>query len=326
MFFLLAFFSGAIPFSVWLPRLAGRDPRLVGDKNPGATNAFKAGGKFIGLAALLLDISKAAAPVGLAYQIFGWRGAPMLWIALAPSLGHAWSPFLRFRGGKALATVLGAWIGLTLWDVPLVALAGISLWFVLLKNSAWAVLLTLLGVEGAHSQLAHHNIFFSADYRREFQQIFSQKILPDDPTIYLCITSKSEAGHAPPGCENWFVMINSPTLNDKNEPDAAQNAAAAEKILARLAGFGLDVRDKIRFQRLITPRDIQQNSGAFRGSLYGLSFNERMAPFKRPHNRSEFGGLYFAGGSTHPGGGVPLVTLSGKLAAALLEMDERMKK
>jgi acyl phosphate:glycerol-3-phosphate acyltransferase len=67
-------------------------------------------------------------------------------IVLAPSLGHAYSPFLRFKGGKALATVLGAWIGLTLWDVPLVALAGITLWFILLKKSGLAVVLTLAGM------------------------------------------------------------------------------------------------------------------------------------------------------------------------------------
>lgn len=147
--FLLLFFSflcGALPLSVWVTKLAGKDPRAVGDKNPGATNALKAGGKRVGLAALLLDVSKSAAPVGLAYQILGLDGPWMAVIALAPSLGHAYSPFLRFKGGKALATVLGAWIGLTLWDVPLVALAGITLWFILLKNSGRAVVLTLAGM------------------------------------------------------------------------------------------------------------------------------------------------------------------------------------
>jgi acyl phosphate:glycerol-3-phosphate acyltransferase len=143
---IVAFLLGALPLSVWVTHLAGKDPRAVGDKNPGATNALKAGGKWVGLAALMLDISKAAAPVGLAYQILGLDGPWMVAIALAPSLGHAYSPFLRFQGGKALATVLGAWIGLTLWDVPLIALAGITLWFILLKNSGRAVVLTLIGM------------------------------------------------------------------------------------------------------------------------------------------------------------------------------------
>jgi glycerol-3-phosphate acyltransferase PlsY len=94
----------------------------------------------------MLDISKAAAPVGLAHQILGIGGPWMVAIALAPSLGHAYSPFLRFKGGKALASVLGTWIGLTLWDVPLIALAGITLWFILLKNAGRAVILTLAGM------------------------------------------------------------------------------------------------------------------------------------------------------------------------------------
>jgi hypothetical protein len=104
---IVAFLLGALPLSVWVTHLAGKDPRAVGDKNPGATNALKAGGKWVGLAALMLDISKAAAPVGLAYQILGLDGPWMVAIALAPSLGHAYSPFLRFQGGKALATVSG---------------------------------------------------------------------------------------------------------------------------------------------------------------------------------------------------------------------------
>lgn len=155
----VSFLSGALPFSVWVAQLAGKDPRAVGDANPGATNALKAGGKWVGLAALLLDTAKAAAPVGLAYQIYGVTGWEMSAIALMPTLGHAYSPFLNFKGGKALATVLGAWIGLTLWDVPLVALAGISLWFILLKSSGWAVLLTLAGM-GVYLWLARPEPLF----------------------------------------------------------------------------------------------------------------------------------------------------------------------
>jgi len=146
LWILLAFVCGSLPFSVWVTKLAGADVRAVGDRNPGATNALKVAGWKSGLAALLLDTSKAAFPVGLAYQIYGLRGPGMLLIAIAPMLGHAYSPFLLFKGGKALATALGVWIGLTIWDVPLVALAGIAVWFVLLRNSGWTVVLTLLGI------------------------------------------------------------------------------------------------------------------------------------------------------------------------------------
>jgi len=180
-------------------------------------------------------------------------------------------------------------------------------------------MILLLGVEGIFPELAHHNLFFSSDYRREFHQIFSDRVLPDDPTLYLCITSKTEADHAPAGCENWFVMVNAPALDPAS--GAMNHAQVTEMLLKRLDSIGLEVRNKIRYQRLITPLDLQQKTGAHRGALYGVSFNDRFAPFKRPHNRSEFKGLYFAGGTTHPGGGVPLVTLSGKLAAGMVEAE-----
>lgn len=177
-------------------------------------------------------------------------------------------------------------------------------------------MILLLGVEGVYPELAHHNIFFSSDYRREFEQIFSERVLPDEPTLYLCITSKTDAAHAPEGCENWFVMANAPALDPASS--TVHRVAVTEKLLNRLASLGLDVRDKIRYQQLLTPLDIQQKTGAHRGALYGVSFNDRFAPFKRPHNCSEFGGLYFVGGTTHPGGGVPMVTLSGKLVAGMV--------
>ncbi|MCS6908730.1 MAG: glycerol-3-phosphate acyltransferase [Anaerolineales bacterium] len=142
----LSFLSGALPFAVWLGRLKGVDVRAVGDRNPGAINAFRAGGKWIGLAVMLLDVSKAAAPIGLAYYEFGWRGLRIIPIAIAPMLGHAFSPFLGFRGGKAIATAMGVWIGLTLWKVPLVGVISITIFYLLLRNSGWAILLTLITV------------------------------------------------------------------------------------------------------------------------------------------------------------------------------------
>jgi glycerol-3-phosphate acyltransferase PlsY len=143
----LSFLCGSLPFSVWLPWLFRRtDARSFGDGNPGATNAFRAGGALIGLLALMLDVSKAAAPVGLAYFNLGYRGLPMALVATAPVLGHAFSPFLRFRGGKALATSLGVWIGLTLWQISLPALLLILFWKALIDVDGWAVMLTLAGL------------------------------------------------------------------------------------------------------------------------------------------------------------------------------------
>ncbi len=179
----------------------------------------------------------------------------------------------------------------------------------------------MLGVEGQHEKLAHHNILFSRDYPREFRQIFKDRIPPDDPTIYISITSKSDPSHAPEGCENWFVLVNAPALTDGFDwVDYAPRYR--DLILNRIAEFGFNVRDKITSERILTPVDLQSMTGAFRGALYGASANSKWTAFRRPHNRCpDVRGLYFAGGTTHPGGGVPMVTLSGKVAAELALED-----
>jgi glycerol-3-phosphate acyltransferase PlsY len=148
-FILIAFLCGSLPFSVWIGRLfLGLDVRSFGDGNPGATNVFRAGSQLAGLVVLVLDISKAAAPVGIAYFDLGMRGVPMFLIAVAPVLGHVFSPFLGFRGGKALATALGVWIGLTIWKAALpgviAALAGLALF----TRPSWAVMLALASILG----------------------------------------------------------------------------------------------------------------------------------------------------------------------------------
>jgi glycerol-3-phosphate acyltransferase PlsY len=149
-FALLAFFCGSLPFSVWLGKIFLReDVRRFGDGNPGSANVFRAGGKIVGVIALLLDVAKAAAPVGLAYYNQGIRGFPMVVIAIAPVLGHAFSPFLGFRGGKALAAALGVWIGLTIWKASLAVVVGTVVGIIFLNSSGWAVMLGMAGLLAA---------------------------------------------------------------------------------------------------------------------------------------------------------------------------------
>ncbi len=141
------FFAGALPFSVWIGRLAlGRDIRTVGDGNPGATNVLKAGGVGWGAAALLLDFLKGALPVAVANFVWGFEGPALVITALAPVAGHAFSPFLGFKGGKAVATSGGIWCGLTIWEVPTVGGLLLGFWFLFIAESGWSVILTILSV------------------------------------------------------------------------------------------------------------------------------------------------------------------------------------
>lgn len=180
----------------------------------------------------------------------------------------------------------------------------------------------LLGVEGHHPELAHHNIFFAPDYRREFADIFQRSIPPRDPTVYVAITSKSDPDHAPLGCENWFVLVNAPPLGSSFDWQQ-EEPAYRKQVFDTLAAFGYPLEGRLRHLQVLTPVDLARRTGAWRGALYGLSSNQAMNAFRRPHNRcATVHGLYFAGGTTHPGGGVPMVTLSGKVAAELVLTDQ----
>ncbi|MDX1994148.1 MAG: glycerol-3-phosphate acyltransferase [bacterium] len=144
LFTLFGFFLGSLPFSVWVGRYGLRkDVRDYGDGNPGAFNVIRAGGLAWGGLAMVLDITKGALPVGLAHYVVGIEGIALVPIALAPVLGHAFSPFLNFKGGKAIATTGGIWIGLTLWTVPLVGMIALVLWYLVLTSSGWAVMFTM---------------------------------------------------------------------------------------------------------------------------------------------------------------------------------------
>jgi acyl phosphate:glycerol-3-phosphate acyltransferase len=141
---LVAFLAGSLPFASWISRLvAERDVRTVGDGNPGAMNAFRTGGAAVGVAVLLLDVTKGVLPIVLARDVVGLGGVALALIAVLPVAGAAFSPFLGFRGGKALAVLLGTWIGLTLWTIPLVALGAVVVATLLIEPDGWAVAIAL---------------------------------------------------------------------------------------------------------------------------------------------------------------------------------------
>lgn len=143
LFAAFAFFCGSLPFSYWVGKYGIRkDIRDYGDGNPGTFNVLRAGGLTWGGLALMLDISKGAFPVGLAAQVFGWDGIALIIIAIMPILGHAFSPFLSFNGGKAIATTAGIWIGLTLYEAPIIFALALVFWYMTLTSSAWATMFT----------------------------------------------------------------------------------------------------------------------------------------------------------------------------------------
>ncbi len=145
----LAFLCGSIPFAVIIGRLAARaDIREYGDHNPGAMNVLRVAGWRWFAAALLLDFFKAAVPVGLAWFVFGLHRWLIVPVAIAPLIGHAYSPWLRFRGGKALASTFGVWAGLTLGVGPTVLGLLMPLLFGVLTVSGWAVVTALLAFGG----------------------------------------------------------------------------------------------------------------------------------------------------------------------------------
>lgn len=171
----------------------------------------------------------------------------------------------------------------------------------------------LLGVKKKFPQLAHHNIFFSDDYKAEFTQIFERKRPAENPTVYICATSRTDSTQAPPDSENLFVLVNAPYTSSQTDwTKEAQNYR--NLIIEKLENFGLkDLKNLIEYEKIITPADLESKYLANRGSIYGVSSNSIFSAFMRPPNRArDIGNLIFSSGSTHPGGGMPLVLLSGK--------------
>lgn len=177
----------------------------------------------------------------------------------------------------------------------------------------------LLGARKKFPQLAHHNIFFSDDYPAEFDQIFKQKRPAANPTVYVCATSRTDATQAPKFCENLFVLVNAPYTSDQTKWETVKKSYR-DLIVKKLENFGLEnLNDSIDFEQIITPEDFEKKYAANRGSIYGTSSNGIFSAFLRIPNKSkDIENLYFAGGSTHPGGGIPLVLLSGKMVSELI--------
>ncbi|TAG99917.1 MAG: phytoene desaturase [Sphingobacteriales bacterium] len=189
---------------------------------------------------------------------------------------------------------------------------------ILQQERSSSALIFYWGVKQTFINLGLHNILFSNDYKAEFEAIFDKKTIGNDATVYINISSKHKPDDAPQGCENWFVMINVPNNTGQNWDDLI--AKARINIIKKInQQFKVDLEGLIENESVLDPRSIEKNTFSYQGSLYGTSSNNQFAAFLRHANfSSKIKNLYFAGGSVHPGGGIPLSLLSAKIVANLI--------
>jgi phytoene desaturase len=175
------------------------------------------------------------------------------------------------------------------------------------------------GIGKTFDELGLHNILFSKDYKTEFDYLFNKRRMFDDPTVYINITSKMEPGHAPEGRENWFVMINAPANCGQDWQQI--KSLARKNILSKLNRLlQTDIEPLVETEAVLDPVTIEQKTMSFMGSLYGTSSNSKMAAFLRhPNFSSQIKGLYFVGGSVHPGGGIPLCLNSARIMSRMTD-------
>ncbi len=169
------------------------------------------------------------------------------------------------------------------------------------------------GISKSFPELDLHNIFFSSDYKTEFKHLFQDMTLYDDPTVYVNISSKHRTEDAPSGGENWFTMINAP--HNVGQDWEGLVAAARRSILTKLERMlGQPIEPLIEVEDVLDPRTIESRTSSSLGALYGNSSNNKFSAFLRHPNVSRrIKGLYFCGGSVHPGGGIPMALSSAKI-------------
>lgn len=169
--------------------------------------------------------------------------------------------------------------------------------------------------------LRRHNVFFSRDYAAEFDDIFARDVLPREPTVYVCAQDRDAGGTAHGGPEKLLVLVNAPANGDRHSYDAAEVEQCARRTFGVLERCGLQISLQPGATRATTPADFNRLFPATGGALYGRSSHGWTASFQRPGARTRVPGLYLAGGSAHPGPGVPMAALSGRSAAACLMAD-----
>jgi phytoene dehydrogenase-like protein len=180
-----------------------------------------------------------------------------------------------------------------------------------------------LGLDRAYPHLLHHNFVFSADPEEEFEYIYRRGEPAPDPTCYVAAPARTEAAVAPAGGDALYVLVHTPYLRPGHDW-REMLPAYRHRILAKLKQCGgmPDIEQRIVFEAALTPHDIHERYRVLDGAIYGLASHGRFFGAFKPGNRSrELRGLYLAGGSAHPGPGMPMALMSGWIAADSLSAD-----
>ena len=195
------------------------------------------------------------------------------------------------------------------------------------REAACSGVVLYLGLNRAYEHLAHHNFVFSRDPEEEFDAIYKEGVPAPDPTAYLAAPARTEPGVAPPGGEALYVLVHTPYLRPGHDWSAmlpAYRRAILDKL--RRTGGMEDIEERIVYERVLTPQDIHDRYRVLDGAIYGLASHGRVLGAFKPGNRSrQVAGLYLAGGSAHPGPGMPMALMSGWIAADALDADLKVQ-
>jgi 1-hydroxycarotenoid 3,4-desaturase len=183
------------------------------------------------------------------------------------------------------------------------------------RDRSLSALVTMMTAEAEGFDLDRHNVFFSDDYAREFREIFRDRRLPSAPSVYVCAQDRG-TGAAPAGSERFQIIVNAPATGDGRAPTPGEIEACQTATFAALARCGLTLRP--RSMVAVDPAMFEALFPSTGGALYGRASHGWQASFRRPGSRSGLNGLWLAGGSAHPGAGVPMAALSGRLASAAI--------
>jgi 1-hydroxycarotenoid 3,4-desaturase len=190
------------------------------------------------------------------------------------------------------------------------------------KQRSLSSMTWLINAKTAGFPLVRHSVFFSSDYRAEFDSIFKRGNVPEEPTIYICAQDRDDhSARAPPGPERLQLIVNAPANGDTFQSSQAEIDQCERQVFGFLEGCGLTIDRTADNSHLVTPADYEHLFPATGGALYGRATHGWKAAFQRPGAASRLPGLYLAGGGIHPGAGIPMASLSGRLAAERLLAD-----